>query len=75
MTNSGGAVRVRGGMFKTGDLEMKTAEVSLASRDGWDGAEHDGMVGVTSKLQSFPLTSDDSCSHNASLICFFGKLS
>ena len=34
MTNSGGAVRVRGGMFKTGDLEMKTAEVSLASRDG-----------------------------------------
>eukprot|EP00435_Cladocopium_sp_Y103_P049656 s985_g15.t1 len=29
MTNSGGAVRVRGGMFKTGDLEMKTAEVQL----------------------------------------------
>eukprot|EP00434_Breviolum_minutum_P019540 symbB.v1.2.017238.t1/scaffold1344.1/size124249/1 len=29
MNHTSGAVRVRGGMFKTGDLEMKTAEVQL----------------------------------------------
>jgi len=29
MNHTSGAVRVRGGMFKTGDLEMKTAEVLL----------------------------------------------
>lgn len=69
MTNSGGAVRVRGGMFKTGDLEMKTAEVQLPPVASGDGG-HSQNSAEERRDQNFKLAHDPNSAYFNFLIVF-----